>query len=196
MDRLKLEFKLPKSKIIEYNGVEIELTPFLGTVQQITLISRYVMDYFNIEDNQLTIPQDKYNSFVAEINMINYIMQMCTNIETGNLEPDIYADPRLVEVITSNIINFWDFRTRLEKTVSEIKEQEVLDKSLGQVIEKLGIKLADILETFASFAPEDVDKVKDTALTLLAKLEDSSILKNSLPANSIPLTAKKTRKKN
>lgn len=197
MDKVKVEFRLPKNKTIEYNGVEIEIIPFMGLDLQAFLISKYVEDYFNTETGVIT--KDQYDYFTAEANLFSNIMQVCTNIDPDCINNEILGDEALRQVITSQLINFDKFMVRLMNIVKDIKDQIVADKSVGVVIDRLIKEGYAILNKFAEIKPEDLQKVTKDSLALMDRLENSSILRDSngkIQTNTDvkPQTIRKTRK--
>ena len=183
MDKVKLEFKVPENKLIEYNGLTIEITPLLTIAQQVFLINRYIDEYFNKTENAL-IKNPKYNYFEAELNLKNYILQTNTNIDAGNLDNDVYADGAFWDRITSEIINYDDFRYTLDIIIDEIKEQITLDNSVGKVISGLVDKAYEILNKLSDISPEEIEKLQQTGTRLIEDLKNSSVLGN----NPAPIT--------
>ncbi len=182
MAKIKLEFKLPKNKQIEYNGAIIEVTPFLTLSQQLFLTNRYVKEYFFPEDENM-IEESEYNYLGAEYALMNYIFQVVTNIDAENMDSDIYADFTLWQKIISEITNYNDFRNKLYLIVMEIKEQKVLNNSIGEVLSNLINKAYQTLDKFKDISPEEVNKLKNEGLELLSKLEKSSVLGNNITGN-------------
>lgn len=177
MNKVKLEFKLPKNKTIEHNGTEIEVMPFMRIAEQIVLINRYLFEYFG-ENKEKVIESVRYNYLEAEFNLKNYIFQSNTNIDYESLENDIYMDCELWEKITSEILNYKEFRKNLDHVVSEVKEQIALDNSLGVVLERLVEKGYGVLEKFSEITPEEIEKLQKSGVELSKQLEESSILKD------------------
>lgn len=172
MEKVKLEFKLPKSKKIEYGDITIEVVPFITTSQQVFLINQYVNDLFKEEGGEGT----GYNYLDAEYNLVNYLYQMVTNIDTDEMSPDIYSDHGLFDLVTSSIYNYNDFIMKLEKVVEGKKESIALENSLGNVLSKFVDKAYAILDKVSNISPEEIKKLQDTGMEIANKLEKSSIL--------------------
>ena len=175
MDKVTVEFKIPEKKTIVYKGVSIEIIHSLALAHQAVLINRYMGDYFGKSDKPL-IPLSDYNYIPAEFNLFNYILQGCTNIDVETLNNDAYVDPEFVERITSEIVNYNDFRYRLENIVGEVKEQLVLANSLGTVISDLVNRAEPLLKSLAEITPEQIESTKKAGLELADKLKESSVL--------------------
>jgi hypothetical protein len=182
MDKIKLEFKTPENKTIEYNNVKIEVIPYIKFPAQIYIIDNYVKDYFgNPED--ILIENTKYHYIEAEIRLRNYIIQLNTNIELKDINPEIYVDPSLWAKITNEIENYWDFRDTLETIVYDIKQQQTLENSVGKIVSDLVNKGYALLDKVASLNPEEIKEAGQKGLELVERLEKSSILNN--PADKV-----------
>jgi len=176
-DKVKLEFTAPKNVKVNYNGITIEVNPFLTTAQQVFLISKYLEEYFNKNEKEENLTSEsKYSHLNAEYSMINYILQLKTNIDTENLDNNFYSDTDFTQKITASITNYFDFRNKLNFIINEIKQQNVLDSSVGTVLSNLIEKALVILDKFSEISPEELEKARDAGLELLEKLEKSKIL--------------------
>jgi hypothetical protein len=181
MDKVKLEFKIPEAETIEYNGVSIQVIPYLSFAEQVLLINHYLEDYFNDSLDSL-IPVSEYNYIEAEFGLKNYVFQTITNIDTTNLNNDIYKDAGLWDAIVSKIANYGDFMDKLNSIVDEIKEQKMLNNQLGKVLSGLLDKLNNIFE---NITPEEIEKLQEETGKLADKLKEVSPLADSLPASPV-----------
>lgn len=179
MDKIKLEFKAPKNKTIEYNGVEIQIIPYLDFIQQVGLVNKYVNDYFGEIENKL-VPQSPYNFIEAEYNLKVYVIQTLTNIDVESLSVEIMSDENLFSNIVHNVSNYDEFRYRLDMVVDEIKEEIKLKRSLGQVIDNALEKFSGILEMMNNLSPEDIRGLQEETKTMLAELEKSAVVSETL----------------
>jgi len=177
MDKVKLKLEAPKPMPLFYDGIEFEVTPFLGSSEQLFLIYNYVEDYFEQKDTRV-IPASPFNYIEAEYNLLNRIIQLTTNIDVSDLDKDFYVDSYFVENIVDSIWNYKDFRKTLANIVDEIKQERQLEKSVGQTVDSLVKQGYDILNKFAEISPESIEKAKEAGLELLEKVEKSSILGN------------------
>ena len=177
-NKVKLEFVAPKVINVVYKNAEVEITPFLTTAQQIYLINEYVKIYFEKKNFEF-IENSEYSYLNAEYTLINYILQLITNIDAENLDNNFYSDPEFVSTITGQIKNYNDFRNKLNFIINEIKQQNILNNSVGTVLSDLVEKAYSILDKISDISPEEIEKAKESGLELLKKLEDSSIIKDS-----------------
>ena len=172
MDKVKLEFKIPKTKKIEYNGVEIEVYPFLEVGAQSVLIEKYLEDYFGEPvEGEIIKGYAK-----AEYNLLNYLFQVATNIDTSDLDSNLYSDENLIMGVLGSIVNYSFFRGMLEQAVQDKKEEIRLEASLGKVLSALIEKGYDVLDKFSEIKPEEIEKLQKTGIDLAKKLEESSII--------------------
>ncbi len=190
MDKVKLEYKIPKNKTIEYNDTVIEVKPVLSLAEQSFLINKYVEDYFFSDEKIIKYPE--YDFFGAECNLINYVYQTCTNIDIEDFENDLYVDVKLWKDVISKIINFEDFRKKLDVIILDIKEEKALEKSVGEILNKASSELIRIINKFGDIKPEDISKAKDAGLELLKEFEKSSM--NNV-VSPISTNSKKKKKK-
>ncbi len=174
MDKVKLEFNPPIEKTIEYNGVSIQLIPFLTTTQQVFLINQYMKDYFHQGD---LIEKSRYDFLTAEYGLIYYICDLLTNIDMDTFDAEIYSDPAFVNMLFQNISNYEDFRYNLFSVLESMKYQEEIDNSLGKVISNLEEKILDILNKFSDIKPEDLEKAAQEGHKLLDELKESPLIR-------------------
>jgi len=189
MDKIKLEYRIPKLKIIEYNNAEIELVPYLGFTQQVFLINAYLKEYFKETETPM-VELDKYHYIDAEYSLFNYILQLLTNIDTGELPEDLYVDEDFFEKLTSHILNYKSFRCRLDNILNEAKEQMALEKSIGVAITNAIKKVEGFVVSLSSLDSKAIEELKNSSLEIVKKLEETSIFKTEVPSQ-----VKKTRKK-
>lgn len=177
MNKIKLEIKTPENITIEYNGKSIEINPFIDFSEEVLLINEYIKDYFG-EIGEIVIPKTKNHIFEAECRLINYIIQINTNIDMSEVDNNIYVDPVLWSIIEKSIYNYKQFRNKLDSVIYEIKEQEKLDNSLGKVLSDLSEKAEGFIEQIGKISPEDVKELQKTGTDLIKELEQSSVMRN------------------
>ena len=119
MDKVKLEFKIPENKTSEYQGIQIQVNPFMGVAQQAFLINKYLEMYFTKTEISL-VALSEYDYLGAEFALKDYVFQTSTNLETDTLDNNFYCDPWLWDAITSKIVNYAEFRYTVECIVQEI----------------------------------------------------------------------------
>lgn len=186
--RVKVEIKVPQNKTIEYNGVTIEINPYIDFAEQILLINEYVNDLFS-ESNEILVPKTKNHIFEAECRLKNYIIQINTNIDMSNIDNNIYIDDFLWAVLMREISNYSEFRKRLDYVVFEVREQIKLENSLGQVLSDILEKVQGFVEQIEKISPEDIKQLQEVGTGMISELEKTSILRNpnDLTALDTPL---------
>jgi hypothetical protein len=177
MDKVKLEIKTPENKTIEYNGVTIEINPFIDFSEQVLLINEYIKDFFGDLD-EIVIPKTKYHIFEAECRLMYYIIQLNTNIDMSEVDNNIYADSILWDKITNEIVNWFDFRSLLDEVVYEVKEQAKLDNSLGKVLSDILEKAEGFIDQLNKISPDDIKELQNVGVGLINDLEKSNIMRN------------------
>lgn len=179
-EKVKLEFKIPEKKIVEYNGVNIEVSSYLTLAQQIGLMNKYVEEYFT--GTETFIKNSNYSFLNAEYNLMNYIFQACTNIDVENLNAEIYADADFWQKITSAITNYYDFRNKLNFIVNEIKQQMALANSVGTVLSGLASRLSGILDKIGDISPEEMKKLQQESLGMMEELKKNPLMGGTTPS--------------
>ena len=178
MDKVKLEWKAPEKKTIEYNGIKIQVDPFLSTAQQGFLINSYLETYFGKFDTPL-IKMSEYNYLAAEYALKDYIFQIATSIDI-DFDNNFYSDAVLWDKITSEIVNYYDFKEKLDFIVKEVKDQKLVNSQLGNVLSGL---LEKVNKIFENITPEEIEKIQKETAALAAKLQEVPVL-GTIPAPS------------
>lgn len=179
MERIKIEFKHPEKKNLTYNGVEFELDPFLTLTEQVFLINKYVEDFFETQEGKTKlIEKSKFNRANAEFYMLDYILQLKTNINVEELDNDIRADDDFMLLIKTEITNFISFEILLGSVIQDIMEEKRLATSLGVVIEQLSKKAFELLDKVTDITPEQLEKLQETGKELMERMEKSSVLRD------------------
>jgi hypothetical protein len=176
-NKVKLEIKTPENKTIEYNGVNIEINPFIDFSNQVLLINAYIEDYFG-DTTDIAIQKTKYHIFESECKLKNYIIQLNTNIDMSDVDNDIYVDNVLWYAITEEIINWNTFKSNLDNVVSEIKEQIKLDNSLGKVLSDILEKAEGFIDQINKISPDDIKELQEVGTGLINDLEKANIMRN------------------
>jgi len=171
MDKVKIEVKIPENVQITHNGVIITITPFITVAKQIFLINHYMQDYFGTGADGTG-----YATLNAAYNLKNYLFQINTNIDTENMDNDVYVDDVLWEKITREIVNWSLFAEHLYLVVEEKKRLVALENSLGTVVSGLVLKGYSVLDKLSEITPEQIEKTRETGIELIQKLQDSSVL--------------------
>jgi hypothetical protein len=187
MDKVKLDTKSPKKQIVQYNDITFELSPYISAGEQMALVQRYLEIYFDF-DKTTTRPfsETSYDYINAEYDVTHSIIQLLTNIDPETISDEIYASSALWTEIEPLIKNYKEFRNKLERIVSDVKEEIVNKNSLGFVIAGLSDRILSTLNEFSSISPDDIEKVKQSGLDLLKQIESSSAKEVIAEANSLP----------
>lgn len=179
MERVKLEFKAPEVKKLTYNGIEFELNPFLTMSEQVFLINKYIEDFFEEQEGKTKlIEKPKYNRANAEFYMVDYILQLKTNISVEELDNDIRADDDFIMMIKTEIINFAGFQILLGSIIEDMMEEKRLDNSIGTIISGISEKAMELVNKISDITPEQIEKLQETGKELIERMEKSSVLKD------------------
>ncbi len=171
MEKVVVPERVLVNSKFEYNGVEIEVIPYISWDTEINIINDYVNLYFhplNVEEPFQYLKQENFDYWRAEAALIQRIIRDMTNIDTVNTNKNELDDIFSIIVNSNFIDNYKDFRSRLDGTVESIKDS----KSIGIVIDGLVTKIQDILSSFQNIDPE---QLKELADSLIGKMENSSV---------------------
>ena len=161
----KITFKSPEYQTLKFDIYTVSVKPFLSLVDQMAIMAVYLDEYFSGGQSRV---------LEAEYKLVLSVIDLCTNVDISELRIDsLLGNYKLWEEIKSKIKNYGEFRALLAKTVEEIKQAKMLEKTLGSAIEGLLEKLNSILTT--DISPESIEKTKE----MLKMIEESKILKTA-----------------
>lgn len=172
--KVKFEPKEAKSRIISYKGTDFTIVPFLTTVQIVSLINSYIDTYFSNPIESL-VSSSPHCYLEAEYNLKSNILQLVKNLEIDENDSDIYSDAVFWNEITNNISNYGYFITLLDNSLNEIKEQIILENSIGKVVSDFAVRIHELLDKIGSITPEEIEKAKEAGLKLIEELKESSL---------------------
>lgn len=176
MEKIKLEKKTPNNKSFEYDDSTITVDPLITVSEKTFLINKYLSDYFESDANDKIITKTNYNLIKAEYNLIIYLVQLKSNIDATILTEDLDYYSSLIDMILSNISNYGQFRKTLDRIVSDVKEEILIEKSIGNVIDNLFNKALLILDKFSDYDVEKIKEAKEAGLELMNELRKSNML--------------------
>jgi len=179
-NKVKLQLQVPEIVTIEYGDAKIEVLPYMDLAQQVVLINAYINDYFGKIEGEPFVPYSEYHYIEAETKLIYYLFQTHTNIDVldKDFDQNILADERLTRTITSMIVNYDDFKFKLNTIIKEMKEQMVMATGAGAVLKGIADKISQILDSIPEMNPEDIERLQKEGSEMLERLEKSSVLSN------------------
>lgn len=173
MNKIIMEYDVPKNVKFLYRGKEVEVIPFLSLDAQAFLINSYLEDY-SLETENVLISGTKFHSFEADCKMVNYILKLNTNIDVDSCENSIYADMGLWNLVTRSIENWSQFEKRLNSVLYDIEKEN----SLGTILDNLLNRVDKMLAEFEKVTPEDIERMATTGKDLISELGKSAFMKN------------------
>lgn len=160
----EIEFKSVDAVEVTFGNEKIKVKPYLSMTDQVTILTVYLEEYFSNANTGI---------INSEFKLIMGVLDYCTDINVDKLSlNDIMANYKLWKEINSKIVNYGDFRAWIAKTIDEIREQKRLEKSLGNVVEKI----LEFISNLKDVSPEMLEQVK----SLLADVEGSKIYKQAI----------------
>lgn len=165
-NKKQVTFKAVGYAEVVFQDQTIKVKPYLSLTDQVAVLTAYLEEYFSSDASAV---------IRSEFKLILAVLDYCTDIDVEKLSlNDIMANFKLWKEINSKIVNYGDFRAWIAKTIEEIREQKRLEKSLGNVVEKV----LEFISNLKDVSPEMLEQVK----SLLADVETSKIYKQAVNA--------------
>lgn len=165
LDKIKVDLKEPEYQDIAFGKYSIKVIPYISEDNQAKIGTAYLEKYFDKENFG--------NVITAEHELILACFILLTNMDMSDIKiNNILANYQLWEVVKSKIKNYSQFRASLAETIKQIIESERLEKSLGNVVEKI----LEFINNLKDISPEMLDKAKD----LLGDVEKSEVFKKAV----------------
>ena len=190
MEKKILEFGETEKNIVQFDGQDIEVTPFISGSLEAFLIDQYVQDYFYANTDQKILPSLSRNYLGAELHMKLTILDRLTNIQISNANDSDYTDKvctELWELVIDKIKNYWEFEESLSSVLGEIKKELELEKSVGGVIAGVANKINELLDKLKDISPDEMKQMTIEASKVLKELEVS-------PAASVFVESSKSKR--
>lgn len=162
-NKKEITFKPVSAADIIFQDQVIKVKPYLSLTDQIAILTTYLEEYFSSDVSAV---------MKSEFKLIMAVLDYATNINVEKLSlNDIMANFKLWKEINSKIVNYGEFRSLAARTIEEIKEQKRLEKSLGNVAEKI----LEFVNNLKEVSPEMLEKAKE----LLGDVEKSEVFKSA-----------------
>ena len=191
MEKKSIEIKkTAKPIVVEFQGQEITVLPYLTLETKKTLMMYYLStmnDYNPIEDNFL----------VAENSLILGIIDHQTDIEIDNIfhrvenenvkvSIDEIISSGLWDLVKANLVNLAEFKIEIDKVVKLAREDIAIQKSVGMTFDKLSNGIMNFLSKISEvdLSKEGVSKILealDQQKDEYNKIVDPSKVKESKP---------------
>lgn len=163
-NKKEVTFKAVGHAEVVFQEQTIKVKPYLSLTDQMAVLTAYLEEYFSPDASAV---------IRSEFKLILAVLDYCTDIDVEKLSlNDIMANFKLWKEINSKIVNYGDFRSLAARTIDELKEQKRLEKSLGNVAEKI----LEFINNLKDISPEMLDKAKE----LLGDVEKSEVFKKAV----------------
>lgn len=190
MEKKIIEFGETEKSIVQFDGQDIEITPFISGSLEAFLIDQYIQDYFYSNEDKKILPSLSRNYLGAELHLKLTILDRLTNIQISNANDPNYGDKVCTELwglVVNEIKNFWDFEESLSSVLDEIKKEIELEKSVGGVIGGVAAKINELLDKLKDISPDEMKQMTGEASRVLKELETS-------PAASVFVESSKSKR--
>ena len=189
MEKIVVNFSKQEKSTFDFDGQNIEVSPYIPGSLQAFIIEQYVQEYFYSATDQKILPDLLRNYLGAQLHLKLTILDRMTNIQISNANDPNYTDficVSLWDLVVQEIKNYYDFEESLSYVVDEIKEEIKIEKSVGGVIGGVAGKINELLGKLNSVSPEELKQLVSESQGLLKGLENS-------PASSVFLEAGKNK---
>lgn len=160
----EIEFKAVDAVEVTFGNEKIKVKPYLSITDQVAILTVYLEEYFSNTNTGV---------INSEFKLILAVLDYCTDMDVEKLSlNNIMANYKLWKEINSKIVNYGDFRALLARTIEEIKEQKRIEKSLGNIAEKV----LEFINNLKDVSPEMLEQVK----SLLVDVEKSEVFKKAV----------------
>ena len=176
MEKKVIEFGKMENEVIQFDGQDVQVVPFISGALEAFLIDQYIQDYFYSSTDHKILPSVLRNYLGAELQVKLTILDRLTNVQISNADDPDYADricTELWDLVVDKIRNYWDFEENLSCVIEEIKNELDLEKSVGGVINGLVGKLGELLDKLNNVSPDEMKKLVEDSQGLLKELEQS-----------------------
>lgn len=162
-NKQKIAFNDVEYVEVPFQNQIIKVKPYLSLTDQVVLTEVYLEEFFSNETSSVIASEHK---------LMLAVLDYCTDIEVDNkIVQNLLSNYKLWKDINSKIQNYSAFRALLSQTVEEVKERKRLEKSLGNLLEKI----LGFFNNLTDISPESLDKIKE----ILSEVENSTVFKNA-----------------
>jgi hypothetical protein len=172
---------------------EFKIKPYLSLDNKEELAEIYIRHIFEKNEGEYSYI---LNEIRAEYSIVTGITNLCTdlsiNFSDGSAGADALIGSGLWDVIKKQIINYDDFRKELSDILNHIKEDNILERSIGTTFDKVADAVMELIEQFshADISDEGMKKAAETFKSSLETLQ----MESPISSSSSIIPEKKPRK--
>lgn len=187
LDKINIVMSDVDNKLIDFDGNQIIIRPYLTMTDKIVLITEYIE---NIYDDSKKDIATKY--ITAEMALMLHIIDFCTNINTDNLAINLIIANKLWHTIKINILGYDEFIEDLKNVIEMVDKKNSLDKSVGNVLDMATSKVINYINGLPSIDADSIKKTSNEFTHQLSELNNKipGILKNRRGRPSSKVKAK------
>jgi len=180
VEKVNIKFKETKKIGFKFYDEEIEVTSFISFEDELGFFEEYLDSYFEIDEDDGSV---KYDYHGAEYALMLNMLDVLTNVKIKDgdeISIDIMNGEieKLFLMSVEHISNYGNFRSRLDRVVSDAKEVVMYEKSLANIVQNIMSNGLDYLSNFSdSLTPEKIKEVKESFASLLEDVKDSPVEK-------------------
>ena len=170
----KIEVKIDKTETsFSFAGYKIKVNPIIEISNMGMLRDFYLSSLFKKGIDS------EWDEQLAEFMFRRGVLDLQTNIELTKFskieELDILVWGELYKEVSSRIINYLDVYNSVKSSVEHEVEKYKISNSTGKVLSGIISYLSGVLEEFKNVKPEDIEKMKKEASSLLEQIKESPI---------------------
>jgi len=172
-----------KPVAIEYREQTIKVIPYLDLKSKVELMKSYVEEFFSNTNITSTY-------MIAQYSLILGIVDYQTDIDITNLDVDDIINSGLWDQIKYHILNYDEFKNEIGEVVKFMRENIVVENSVGNVLSNLSMNLTNFLTKIS-----EIDLSKEGVTKILEALNEQKNEYNKIVDPSKVVEIPKTRKK-
>jgi len=190
MEKISIELKKVEPQERYINGKMFLVEQYISRDVENKLIKFYMDTYFSTETFEGAIPEIKplRNYIAAERVLQMSMIDLLSNIDISTLDFDLFIAHVGFNTISSNLVNYDEFRNNLDRVVSIIEKQLELSQTITTLKEQLYTFLAELPTKF------DIEGMKTQLSSLATEVKDSPL--SPLLVESVKQPKKTTKTKN
>jgi len=167
--KISIDFAKIQERVINFDTGEtiykVKIVPYIPLTTKVDIIRNYLESLYSPE-----IKDDAAIRYMGTQYMLMLeIIERLTNISIDGLNVDLVYQSGLWDKIIAEIPDYPKFKKEIDLVVEFYEFQKTLEKSVGNIVDGLSVKILDILSKIEKM---DIDKLKEISQEFTSRLDD------------------------
>lgn len=186
MNKEVINISLPEQVKLEFGKNDIWVIPYISLKNKTKFIMDYVDTYFNTEDKVTSYVLSEYTMILSIVDTLTSIKISGDNKE-DSIDIDTLIASGLWSSIKDKIKNFDEFRFDLDLIIKIITEQKMIEKSVGNILDKTSNSIIAFLDKISKldFSQEGVTQLVEKLGEEAKKYDEKFVMTPKLPVTKI-----------